>query len=97
MTLLSMKDGWILGQKKPANESRRFSLVDRNFKEHKQKILSSLNIENIAVFNDSLKGQSLAVYQKKIDVQMSTISKQKLILNLYEMREDISMKYIRSK
>jgi hypothetical protein len=97
MSLLSVRDGWILGQRRTSNDSRRFVLIDKNLKEHKQKILSSLNIESIAIFDDSLKGQALAIYRKRTDVQMSPAGKHKLVLTLYDMREDNSMKYIQKK
>jgi hypothetical protein len=97
MSLLSTRDGWLLSHRKSQNESRHFILIDRKFVEHKQKILSSQNIENISIFNDSLKGKSLAIYRKRTDVQASTAGKQKLILNLYEMREEDATKYIHKK
>ena len=97
MSLLSVRDGWILGRRKYPNESRHFILIDKNFKQHKQKILSSLNIESIAIFDDSLKGQALAIYRKRTDVQMSPLGTPNLVLSLYEMRGNNPMKSIRKK
>ncbi len=87
ISLLSLKDGWILGQRKGRGQPRYYILINNKLHQHEQKMLSTQNIENLAVINKSPHRQLLAVYRKTNNALLPTQVNQRFILDLYELQE----------
>jgi hypothetical protein len=85
LSLLSVKGEWILGQKKNHNRPRHYTLIDNDLHIHEQNILSTQNIENIAVINHPDRKTSLAIHRKRNDVHTSRDNIQRPVLDLYEI------------
>jgi hypothetical protein len=86
MSLISVQDGWILGQEKNQNESRHYIFIDKNFYAHEQKFLSTQNIEHIAVVTQlPFYGPKLVLYQKGNGAKISTYINRKLLFYDYKI------------
>lgn len=85
LSLLSVKVGWLLGQKKNKNHSRLYTFIDNDLHEHKQNLLSTNYVESIAFVEESNRTSVLALYRKRNGVQLSTKVNNRFILDLYEI------------